>query len=137
MIILTNTVSQELAPGQSLIFDTTVMHTRCNNRKAECHRVGSGSVTLQFPNSIYEIDFSANVGATEPGVAQLAIGVNGSTLVETTMISTTAAAGDVNNVAKNTAVRTCCCGQEAVTITNTGTTTVVVENPSLFIKRLS
>ena len=137
MIILTNTVSQELAPGQSLIFDTTVMHTRCNNRKAECHRVGSGSVTLQFPNSIYEIDFSANVGATEPGVAQLAIVVNGSTLVETTMISTTAAAGDVNNVAKNTAVRTCCCGQEAVTIMNTGTTTVVVENPSLFIKRLS
>lgn len=76
-------------------------------------------------------------GDTLISANQLAIGVNGSTLVETTMISTTAAAGDVNNVAKNTAVRTCCCGQEAVTITNTGTTTVVVENPSLFIKRLS
>ena len=48
-----------------------------------------------------------------------------------------AAAGDVNNVAKTTAVQTCCCGPETVTIVNTGATTVIVENPSLFIKRVA
>lgn len=133
MIILTNTASQELAPGQSLTFDTEILHTGC----AECHRIGSGAVTLRQQQAIYEVHFSANVGATAPGVAQLAIDINGSPLIETTMVSTTAAAGDVNNVAKDTAIRTCCCGPETCTITNTGETTVIVENPSLFIKRVA
>ena len=133
MIILTSTASQELAPGQSLIFDTEILHTGC----AECHRINSGAVTLRQQQAIYDANFSANIGATAPGVAQLAICVSGSPLVETTMISTTATAGNVNNVAKNTAIRTCCCGPETVTILNTGETTVVVENPSLFIKRIA
>ena len=133
MIILTNSASQEVAPGQSLIFDTEILKTGC----AECHRIGSGAVTLRQQRAIYELAFSANIGATAPGVAQLAIDINSSPLIETTMVSTTAAAGDVNNVAKNTAVRTCCCGPETCTITNTGETTVVVEQPSLFIKRVA
>lgn len=133
MIILTDSVSQELAPGQSLIFDTEILHTGC----AECHRIGSGAVTMRMQNAIYEIHFSANIGATAPGVAQMAIDINGSPLVETTMISTTAAAGDVNNVAKDTAIKTCCCGPETCTIVNTGETTIVVENPTLFIKRVA
>jgi len=134
VIILTNTASQELAPGQSLIFDTEVLHTGC----AECHRINSGAVTLRRRQAVYGINFGANIGATAPGVAQLAIEVNGSPLIETTMISTTASAGDVNNVAKTTAVQTCCCGPETVTIVNTGATTIVVEkNPSLFIKRIA
>lgn len=133
MIILTNTASQELAPGQSLTFDAEILHTGC----AECHRAGSGAVTLRQQQAIYDIHFSANIGATAPGVAQLAIVVNGSPLPETTMISTTAAAGNVNNVAKDTALRTCCCGPETCTIVNTGDTTVVVENSTLFIKRVA
>lgn len=133
MIILTNIASQELAPGQSLIFDTEILHTGYS----ECHRVNSGAVTLRQQQAIYETHFSANIGATAPGVAQLAINVNGSPLAETTMVSTTAAAGDVNNVAKDTAIRTCCCGPETVTVVNTGETTVIVENPSLFIKRIA
>lgn len=134
MIILTNTVSQELAPGQSLTFNLKILHTGC----AECFREGSGSVILGQRNAIYDIDFSANIGATvAAGAAQLAITSNGSPLVETTMISTTAAVGDLNHVGKHTAIRTCCCGPESVTIVNTGETTVVVENPSLFVRRLA
>lgn len=133
MIILTNNASQELAPGQSLTFDTEILHTGC----AECHRVGSGAVTLRQQQAIYDVHFSANIGATAPGVAQLAIFINGSPLPSTTMISTTAAAGDVNNVAKDTGIRTCCCGPETCTIVNTGDTTVVVENSTLFIKRVA
>ena len=134
MIILTNTGSPELAPGQSLTFNLVVLHTgRC-----ECFREGSGSVILGQRNAIYDIDFSANIGATvAAGVAQLAIVSNGSSLVETPMISTTTAVGDLNNVAKHTAVKTCCCGPESITIVNTGETTVIVEDPSLFIRRLA
>lgn len=134
MIILTNTVSQELAPGQSLTFNLKVLHTG----KCECFREGSGSVILRQRNAIYGIAFSANIGATvAAGAAQLDIESNGSPLVETTMISTTAAVGDLNNVAKCTAINTCCCGPESITIVNTGETTVVVEDPSLFIKRIA
>lgn len=133
MIILTNSVSQEVAPGQSLTFDTEILHTGC----AECHRIGSGSVMMRMQNAIYEIHFSANIGATAPGNAQLAISLNNSPMLETTMISVTAAAGDVNNVAKDTAIKTCYCSPETCTIVNTGETTVVIENVTLFIKRVA
>lgn len=133
MIILTNSVSQEVAPGQSLSFNTDILKTGC----AECHRVGSGAVVLRQQQAIYELHFSANIGATSPGVAQLAIDINGSSMPETTIISQTAAAGDVNNVSIVDAVRTCCCGPETITVVNTGETTVVIENPSLFVKRIA
>ena len=133
MLILTNDTSLTLGPNQSVTFNLEILHTGC----AECHRIGSCAVTLRQQQAIYELHFSANIGAIAPGVAQLAIDINGSPLIATTMVSTTAAAGDVNNVAKDTAIRTCCCGPETCTIVNTGDTTVVVENPSLFIKRVA
>ena len=133
MIILTNNASLELAPGQSLTFNTDILHTGC----AECHRSGSGAVMLRMQQAIYDVDFKANIGATAPGVANLTIFLNGSPMPETVMISTTAAAGDVNNVACNTGIRTCCCGPETVTIVNNGETTVTVEEPLLKIKRVA
>jgi len=131
MLILTNTASQELAPGQIVIFNLSVLHTG----KWECYRDGSGSVGLRAQNAIYEVNFSADIGATAPGVAELSIVMVNSPLPETTMTSTTAAAGDLNNVAKTTAVKTCCCSSEFITVANTGTTTITVANPSLYIKR--
>lgn len=133
MIILTNNASLELNPGQSLTFNTDILHSGC----AECHRTGSGAVTLRMQQAIYDIFFKANIGATAAGDAQLTLFLNGSPMPETTMISDTAAAGDVNNVACETGVRTCCCGPETLTIVNNGETTVVVEQPLLKIKRVA
>lgn len=133
MIILTNDASQELAPGQSLTFNLEILHSGC----AECHRIGSGAVTLRQQQAIYDVDFKANIGATAPGTANLTLFLNASPMIETTMISTTAAVGDVNNVAVGTAIRTCCCGPETITVVNNGDTTVVVENPLLKIKRVA
>lgn len=134
MIILTNNASLELAPGQSLTFNTEILHTGC----AECHRIGSGAITLRMQQAIYDIFFKANIGATTAATpAQLAMYLNGSPMTETTMVSTTAAVGDVNNVACETGVRTCCCGPETLTIVNNGESTVVVEQPLLKIKRVA
>ena len=134
MIILSNTASQELAPGQSLTFNLKILHTG----KCECFRENSGAVMFAQRNAIYEIDFGANIGAdVAAGVAQLNVMLNGAPLTETTMLSTTTAVGDLNKVSCHTAVKTCCCGQETVTVVNTGETTVTVENPSLFIKRIA
>ena len=72
------------------------------------------------------------------GVAQLSIQAGGDTLPESTMISTTAAAGDLNNVAKTIPIKNCCDDYDRITVTNTGTTTVTVgAYPILFISRRS
>ena len=134
MIILTNNASQELAPGQSLTFNTEILHTGC----AECHRIGSGAVTLRMQQAIYEVFFKANIGSTTAATpAQFTIFLNGSPMTETTMVSTTNAVGDVNTVACETGVRTCCCGPETLTIVNNGETNIVVEQPLLKIKRVA
>lgn len=136
MIVLSNSIAQTLAPGQSLTFDTIILHTGCG----ECHRPNSGLVNLRAQNGIYEVNFGANIGAeSAAGEAQLNIMLDGSPLGETPMISTNTVAGDLNRVSSTTAVRTCCCGgADAITIANTGTTTITVgANPCLYVKRVA
>lgn len=133
MIQLTNTAALTLAPGASATFDTTLLKTGCDT----CHRKNSGLVNLNAPCARYRVDFSANIGATAVGLAQLAIALDGETLSETIMDAQTAAAGNLNNVATGTFVRTCCRGNDTITVHNIGTTTVTVENPNLRVGRWS
>lgn len=133
MIVLSNSVAQTLAPGQSATFDTIVLKTG----DAECFRPNTGAVRLRFGNAIYNVHVGANIGATAEGTAQIAIGFEGSPLLETTMISQTAAAGDLNSVYRETAVKTCCSGG-AITIINTGTSEINLgANPLLYIRRVA
>lgn len=134
MIELSNTAAQTIAPGQSLTFDTVLLKTGC----AEAHRNNSGIVTLKADCAVYEIHFAANISATAAGTAQLAISLDGEPLVETTMINTITTAGDPDNAATATLVKTgCgCCGK--ISVINTGTTSVIVSaNPALFVKRVA
>lgn len=135
MIILTNSTSLELGPGQSATFDTVLLHTGC----AECHRPGSGAVALVARNAIYDIDAGGNIGATAPGTANLTVFLNGSPMPETSMNSATAAAGDLNSVNRSTGIRTCRCGNvsDVITLVNNGTTTVTLNNPLLKIRRVA
>lgn len=134
MIELSNTAAQTIAPGQSLTFDTVLLKTGC----AEAHRTNSGIITLKADCAVYEIHFAANISATAAGTAQLAISLDGEPLIETTMINTISTAGDPDNAATATLVKTgCgCCGK--ISVTNTGTTSVIVSaNPALFVKRVA
>ena len=133
MIILSNSTEQTLAPGQSMTFDTIVMHTGC----AEGYRNNSGSVVLRARKAIYECCIGANIGSTTADTdAQLAICLNGSPILETTMLQPTTTVGDLENVSRITGIRTDCNGGEYVTITNTRTTTITIgAHPNLFIKR--
>lgn len=134
MIELSNTAAQTIAPGQSLTFDTVLLKTGC----AEAHRSNSGIVTLKADCAVYEIHFAANISATAAGTAQLAISLDGEPLIETTMINTISTAGDPDNAATATLVKTgCgCCGK--ISVTNTGTTSVIVSaNSALFVKRVA
>lgn len=120
MIVLSNSVAQVLAPGQSATFDIVVSHTG----NAECFRKNSGAVRLRCRNAIYGVHCGSNIGSVEAGEAQIAICFDGSPLLETTMISQTATAGDLNNVSRDTSVNTCCCNGGAITVVNTGTTSI-------------
>lgn len=133
MISLSNTTAQTLEPGQSITFNTVLLHSGC----AECHRPNTSSVKLRA-KGIYDIHFSANIAATTVGTAQLSIQIGGDTLNESTMIATTATANSLNNVATAIPVKNCCDDFDRVTVTNTGSTAVLVgENPVLFISRRS
>lgn len=123
MIVLSNSVAQTVAPGQALTFDTVIMHTGC----AECYRPNSGAVGLKF-QGIYTCDFGANAAS-----AQLALALDSSPLLETTMIN---AADTVTKLSCATAVKNCM--GDSVTVVNTGTTSVTIDpNPCLFIKRVA
>lgn len=133
MIVLSNTLAQTLAVGESITFDRVILHTGCG----ECHRANSQSVKMRA-HGIYEIHFSGNISGTAANPVQLSILVGGEPLPETTMIVTPAAAGDQFNVATATAVKNCCGDYDRVTITNTGTAPVLVETDTLlFVKRVS
>lgn len=135
MIELSNTNAQVLAAGQSVIFDTVLLHTGCG----ECHRPNSGAVNLAQKNGIYEVSFNANIGATAAGDGQLAITLDGSPLQETTGKVVTATAGDLQNISGNTFVKTCCCNTaNTILLTNTGTTEINIDVfPRLSIKRIA
>lgn len=132
MILLTNTGPQTIPVGGSVAFDTVIFQSG----NGECHRNGSGTVTLRA-KGIYALTFSGNIGGTAAGPVELTVEIGGEPLAETTMDSVTAAAGDLANVSTTTAVRTCCTGTERVTVVNTGDAELTVENPTLFVRRLA
>lgn len=133
MIQLASTAPLTLAPGASVTFDAVLLRTGCDT----CHRRGSGLVQLNASCARYEVEFSANIGAAAVGLAQLAIALDGETLPETVMDCQTAAAGNLDNVATGTIVKTCCRGADTVAVRNIGETTVTVENANLRVGRWS
>jgi len=136
VIILTNSTSLTLGPGQSATFDTIRLQTKSG---AECFRQGSGTVLLVARNAIYNIAAGGNIGATTVGNANLTVFLDNSPMTETSMNHATATVGDTNNVFRETSVRTCCrCNvAEAITLVNNGDTTIVLEDPILKIGRVA
>lgn len=133
MIVLSNSATQTLAPGQSMTFDLTVLHTGC----AECHRQGSSGIKLRN-QGIYELMFHGNIGATAVGTASLRLKAGGEDLPETTMIATVDTVGALYNVSTATLLKNCCGDNDRITVTNVGTTSVVIAPNSSFIaKRLA
>lgn len=133
MIVLSNSAEQTILPGQSIVFDLVKLHSGC----AECHRQGSTSVKLRA-NGIYEVHFNGNISGTVAGPVQLTIELGGEPLAETLMQSTVGTPGDFESVSATTLIRNCCGDFDRVTVTNTGTSDVVVAaNSALVIGRRS
>lgn len=140
MVQVTNTAAQTVAPNQEVLFNDRVGNCGCCGCNAEYWRNGTGAVWLKYPGT-YEISFSANIGATTVSPTALAIQVGGQTLPETVMEVTTAAAGDLNNVATTTYFEFCGWGGGNVSVVNVGTAdatdiTANVQAPNLTVRRV-
>lgn len=131
MFTATNTTEQILLPGQSITFDLVLLHTGCCPR-AERHRTGSANVEL-VRGEIFNIDFSANIAGEAAGAIQLSVMIDGEALPESAMISTPAAANELNNVARpGIKVRRLGCSN-TVSVRNTGTTNIILPAKSALL----
>lgn len=133
MIVLSNTTAQTLKPGESLIFDNTVIQSGC----AEYHSDHSSSVLILKPG-MYEIHFTGNVaGIEDESTLRLGIRVGSNTLSETTMMKTVCHKEHYSNVAAATIVR-CETKGKAIGVTNIGAVPIVIApHSSIFVKRVA
>lgn len=138
MIVLSNSTTQTIDPGEIATFDTVVLHTGCS----ECHRKGTGVINLSSRGNCnnkpkYEIFFNGNVGGAAGTQPNLIVGLGVATLPETIMTETITAETDVHNVSAHTFLDNCCDNFNSLTIRNVGTTPVTMAaNPAFSVRRI-
>jgi hypothetical protein len=108
------------------------------------HREGSGLVTLRGNTNQcrarFRVSFGGNIALPADATVaplSLALAINGEAVATTTMISTPGAVSEFNNVFSSIFINVPqgCCFQ--VSVRNTGTTAVDVQNANLIIERVA
>lgn len=131
---------QTVNPGTPVVFTETAVNGNCSI----LHREGSGLVTLRgLTNQCrarFRVTFGANVALPADATVapiSLAIAVNGEPVSSTIMLSTPAAVEEFNNVDRVMFldVAAGCCVQ--VSVENTGTTAVDLQNANLIVERVA
>lgn len=128
MIELKNLTAQTLQPGQSVTFDSCVLHTGCG----ECFNSQVPTSVKLCGKGVYKLEFSGNVTSDAAGNVQLALYIGDSPLVETAMNAQIAAAGDLTNVSTGTYFKNCCCDVDRISVRNSGTTALTLAPNSNF-----
>lgn len=146
-IVLSNSAVQTIPAGGTVTFDYPILQSgagkdNCNG--SEYHRQGSNSVALRWkggcapcpqPN-LFDVSFNGNVTSTEADTqVQLAIELNGSPIYETLMQQTVSTANDYVNLGARTYVKLCPYETVTLTVTNTGTTPLILNTGSAFTVR--
>lgn len=138
---ITANALQSVASGSNVVFTNTAV----KGSKCILHREGSGLVTLRgITNQCkarFKITFGANValptGTSPVAPILMALAINGEPVQTTTMISTPTVVESFDNVSRTLFVDipAGCCSQ--ISVENTGTTSVSVQNASLIIERVA
>lgn len=138
---LTANAIQTVTAGSNVLFTDTVVNGNCSI----IHRNGSGLVTLRgITNNQcrarFRVSFGGNIALPTGGTVGaifLAIAINGEAVATTTMISTPAAVEEYNNIfsAVFLDVPKGCCVQ--VSVKNTSTQAVSVQNANLIVERVA
>jgi hypothetical protein len=137
---ITANAIQTVLENQNVLFTDTVASGNCSI----LHRDGSGLVTLRgLTNQCrarFRVSFGGNIAIPTGGTVEpisLAISINGEPVATTTMISTPAAVEEFNNVfsAIFLDVPRGCCSQ--ISVKNTSTQAIDVQNANLIIERVA
>ena len=146
MIVLSNAATEVIPAGGTVTFDISVLHTGCDDNGcggSEYHRKNSGAVRLRGKSrkcsSIFYVFFKGNVTSKTAGTdVQLAITIDGTPLNETSMVTTVWAANSIENMAAMTALKVSPRKDVSLSVTNTGTTPVILgANSALYIRRIA
>ena len=131
---------QEIAVNQNILFTETPV---CGNNSI-VHREGSGIITLRGITSQcrarFKVTFGGNITIPSGGTVgpiSITIAINGEPVSSTSMIVTPAAVGQFFNVARSIYidVPSGCCSQ--VSIRNTSTQSINVQNSNLIVERVA
>lgn len=138
---ITANALQSVATGSNVVFTNTAVAGNCSIM----YREGSGLVTLRGltngqRRARFRISFGANIGLPTTGTAgaiSLAISINGEPVTTSTMISTPTATGQFNSVSRALFLDVLggCCTQ--ISIENTSSQAIDIENASLIIERVA
>lgn len=137
---ITANALQTIEANQNVIFTETAV---CGNSSI-IHRNGSGLVSLRgLTNQCrarFKVFFSGNIAIPTGGTVEaisVAISVNGEPVGSTTMIQTPAAVEQFANVASAVYldVPAGCCSQ--VSVRNTSTQTIEMQNANLIVERVA
>lgn len=134
MIEVINAPAQEVAAGQNILFAQTAVKSGC----AERHRAGSGLITL-LKQGRYLVAFSGNIAVPAgqtAGEISLGIARGGEIIPGTAMRVTPAAAGQYFNVSAQTYVDVYCGCCESVSVENSSTIPVDVQDANLTAVRV-
>ena len=141
MAEFTAVAQQTVEPNQNILF--TDVAVRGNN--SILHRAGSGLVTLRgIPccqaRARFRVAFGGNIAIPEDGTVEpisVAIAINGESVASTRMTVTPAAVAEFFNVSRDTHidVPAGCCAQ--VSVENTSTQDILVENANLIVERVA
>ena len=140
MEIIANAL-QTVEANQNVLFTDTVVG--CSN--SLLHRTGSGLITLRGNTTTqcrarYKAFFSGNIAVPAAGTVEaisLALAINGEPVQAATMIETPAAVEEFSNVfsAIFIDVPAGCCSQ--ISVRNTSTQAINVQNANLIIERVA
>lgn len=138
---------QTVAPGESIIFDTSPVPCE---RGLILHRDDTGSFLLKGwtpfsscrcrrnQSAIYLVDFGANIAIPTGGDVEaisIALAIDGATIPTSTMIVTPAAVEEFFNVSRaiNAPIYKGCC--QTVTVRNTSEQAILVQNANILFSR--
>lgn len=136
----TAVAAQTVAENQNVLLTETAV----NGTKCISHRTGSGIVTLRGIGTQcrarFLVEFGGNIAIPTGGTVgpiQLAIAVNGEPLASTTMIVTPAAVENYFNVSVAAYVDVSAGYCVTVSVRNTSTQSVLVQNANLIVNRVA
>lgn len=137
---ITANALQTVAAGQNVQFTNQVTSGSCSIS----HRAGSGLISLRgITNQCrarFKVSFGGNIGLPTGGTVgaiSLAIAVDGEPIATTTMTTTPAAVEEFNNIFGAIFIdipRGCC---SSISVINTTTQAVDVQNANLIIERVA